>query len=217
MFAGHLANALEILGRQFPGKLPGCFPATGLRHENAMLRNQNRAVLQVAAARHTPIGWWFTVARMRWWNGAAMTGEEAALLVAHLAASQQARGGARVAEYGLAVLALIVVPGAVLLYRLRRRRQRGVSRAGGPVGPLVGCVLAATLLLSPPHVAVADTTTSGQPAEQASGEPVPQPQQAPTKDTASDAAKADAPTEHRSPPTDEKPAEPPSMGLCSGQ
>lgn len=172
---------------------------------------------QVAAARHTPIGWWFTVARMRWWNGAAMTGEEAALLVAHLAASQQARSGARLAEYSLAVLALIVVPGAVLLYRLRRWRQRGVSRAGGAVGLMVGCVLAATLLLSPPHVAVADITTSGQPAEQASGESVPQPQEAPTKNTALDAAKADAPTEHRSPPTDEKPSGPASMGLCSGQ
>jgi hypothetical protein len=174
---------------------------------------------QVSAARHTPIGWWFTVARMRWWNGAAMTGDEAAVLTAHLAQSQPARGGARLAEYGVAVLAVTVVPGAVLLHRLRlrRRRQRGHCRAGGPVGLMAGCVLAATLLLSPPRAAIAETAVNGQAVEPPSGESVPSPQEAPTKNTALDAAKADAPTEHRSPPTDEKPSEPPSMGLCSGQ
>ena len=51
MFAGHLANALEVLGRQFRGKLPGGFPAAGLRHENAVFRNQDRSVLQVARAK----------------------------------------------------------------------------------------------------------------------------------------------------------------------
>ena len=32
-----LANAFEVLGRQFRGELPGGFPAAGLRHENAVL------------------------------------------------------------------------------------------------------------------------------------------------------------------------------------
>lgn len=172
---------------------------------------------QVSAARHTPIGWWFTVLRMRWWNGAAMTEEEAELLVAHLAQSQPARGGDRLVEHGLAILAVAFLPCTVLLHRLRRRRQRGRTRAGGPVSLLVACGLAVTLLLSRPHLAVADAATTGQPVERSAGESLPQPPSAPTKDKASDAAKADGPTQRRSPLTDEKPSEPPSMGLCSGQ
>jgi hypothetical protein len=172
---------------------------------------------QVAAARHTPIGWWFTVARMRWWNGAAMTGEEAELLVAHLAQSQPARGRARLAECGLAILAVAVLPCTVLLHRLRRRRQRGRTREGGPVSLIAACALAVTLLLSPLSAAAADATTTGQPVERSAGDSVPQPRPASTKDVASDAAKADGPTQRRSPLTDEKPPEPPSMGLCSGQ
>jgi hypothetical protein len=172
---------------------------------------------QVAAARHTPIGWWFTVARMRWWNGAAMTGEEAELLVAHLAQSQPARGGDRLAEHGLAILAVAVLPCTVLLHRLRRRRQRGRTRAGGAVSLIAACGLAVTLLLSRPHLAVADAATIGQPAERSAGWSVPQPQPALTKDIASDAVKADGPTQRQAPLTDEKPSEPPSMGLCSGQ
>ena len=38
MFAGHLPNALEVLGRQFLGELPGGLPAAGLRHKHAMFR-----------------------------------------------------------------------------------------------------------------------------------------------------------------------------------
>jgi hypothetical protein len=57
--------------------------ATTTSEERARLlearRTKCHTLEQVVAARHTPIGWWFTVARMRWWNGAAMTGEEAAL------------------------------------------------------------------------------------------------------------------------------------------
>jgi hypothetical protein len=172
---------------------------------------------QVAAARHTLIGWWFTVARMRWWNGAAMTGEEADLLVAHLAQSQPARGRARVAEYGLVVLAVAVLPCTALLQGLRRRRQGGRTRAGGPLSLVAACALAMTLLPSSPSAAASDATTTGQPVERSAGGSVPQLQPAPTKDTASDAAKVDGPIQRRSPPTDEKPAEPPSMGLCSGQ
>jgi hypothetical protein len=172
---------------------------------------------QVAAARHTPIGWWFTVARMRWWNGAAMTGEEAELLVAHLAKSQPARGGERLVEHGLAILAVAVLPCAALMHGLRRRRRGGRARVGGPVSLIAACTLAVTLLPSPPSAAAADAATTGQPVERSAGESVSQPQPAPTKDIASDAVKADGPTQRRSPPTDEKPSEPPSMGLCSGQ
>jgi hypothetical protein len=38
MFAGHLANALEVFARQFARKLPGRLPAAGLGYENAMFR-----------------------------------------------------------------------------------------------------------------------------------------------------------------------------------
>jgi hypothetical protein len=168
---------------------------------------------QVSAARHTPIGWWFTVLRMRWWNGAAMTGEEAELLVAHLAQSQPARGGARLVEYALAALGVSVVPGSILLYR--RRRHTGVDRS---VSLMAGGVLGATLLLWPPHVAVADTAAAPQTTvEPPSGESRPQLQPAPVKEGAPDAPRADAPSERRSPAPNEKPSEPPSMGLCSGQ
>ncbi len=124
---------------------------------------------QVAAARHTLIGWWFTVARMRWWNGAAMTGEEADLLVAHLAQSQPARGRARVAEYGLVVLAVAVLPCTALLQGLRRRRQGGRTRAGGPLSLVAACALAMTLLPSSPSAAASDATTTTAGAHEGHG------------------------------------------------
>ena len=47
MFASQLADALEVLGRQFRRELPGGRPAAGLDDEQAVLRDQHGALLDI--------------------------------------------------------------------------------------------------------------------------------------------------------------------------
>ena len=47
MFASQLADALEVLGRQFRRELPGGLPAAGLDDEQAVLRDQHGALLDI--------------------------------------------------------------------------------------------------------------------------------------------------------------------------
>lgn len=76
----------------------------------------------VAAARHSRPGWHFTVARMRYWHGAAVPLSEHRTIVNHLALSQPAAAGRTVAEYS--VLGLSVALPAAFWFPRRRRRSK---------------------------------------------------------------------------------------------
>ena len=58
----------------------------------------------LAQTRHTWPGWYLTIARMRWFNGAVMTSEEARVINGYLAQQQPLQGWQRLAEYGLFAL-----------------------------------------------------------------------------------------------------------------
>lgn len=78
----------------------------------------------LADSRHTLLGWHLTIARMRAWNGAAMSHAEALTLAAHLSERQPARGGKRVLEVSAFALAPIIAGG---LWWRRRKRHSGAS------------------------------------------------------------------------------------------
>jgi len=82
----------------------------------------------LAAQRHTWLGWHFTLARMRWWNGAEMDLQEMRVLADHLAERQPASGLVRVLEYALPATA---VAAAGLAWRKRWvKRQLFSARTG---------------------------------------------------------------------------------------
>jgi cytochrome c5 len=58
----------------------------------------------LADTRHTRPGWYLTVARMRFLNGAAISHDEAMALTAHLAREQPASRGGALLEYALVLL-----------------------------------------------------------------------------------------------------------------
>lgn len=74
------------------------------------------------AARHGPLGWRFTVERMRWWHGARLQAGEAALIAQHLAAAHPA--GRWVALKEWLVAAAVLLPGPAAWW-IRRRGRRG--------------------------------------------------------------------------------------------
>jgi hypothetical protein len=79
----------------------------------------------LAAQRHTWLGWHFTLARMRWWNGAEMDFQDMRVLADHLAQRQPARGTRRILEHAVAVLPFFLGAGAWWW-----RRRRAVQECG---------------------------------------------------------------------------------------
>lgn len=65
----------------------------------------------LAQARHTWPGWYLTIARMRWFNRAAMTSDEALAISRYLVQQQPLQGWPRLREYGLITLLLLGLPG----------------------------------------------------------------------------------------------------------
>ncbi|WP_295431612.1 hypothetical protein [uncultured Thiodictyon sp.] len=82
---------------------------------------------RIAAARHTRLGWSFTVARMRYFNQAEIPAAAAHTIAAHLALAQPAGLAWTLAEYGLAA-ALVLAP--VGWMWLGRARRLAASRGG---------------------------------------------------------------------------------------
>lgn len=68
-----------------------------------------------------PVGWRFTVERMRWWHGAQMQPGEAALIAQHLASTRPAGVWQLAQEWGAVAAALLLGPSA--WWGLRRRRS----------------------------------------------------------------------------------------------
>jgi hypothetical protein len=91
---------------------------------------------RIATARHTRLGWSFTVARMRYLNRAQIPAADARTIAVHLALTQPARTAQALMEYGLA-LALMLIPAGLMLNRLRcaRRARRPRSTRGGEKSP----------------------------------------------------------------------------------
>jgi hypothetical protein len=85
---------------------------------------------RIDAARHTRLGWSFTVARMRYLNRAQIPAAEASVIAAHLARTQPADLTGALLEYGLA-LGLVLAPVA---WVLRRRFLGMVARRRGTAG-----------------------------------------------------------------------------------
>jgi hypothetical protein len=82
----------------------------------------------IAAPRHARPGWWATVLRMEWFNGARFEAGEREVIIAHLATTQPA-GPARTAmEWGLPALAVVLPLGGWLGLR-RARMIRNQRRA----------------------------------------------------------------------------------------
>lgn len=82
----------------------------------------------VAGARHALPGWWATVLRMEWFNGARFEAGERGAIVSHLATNQPA-GPARTAiEWGVPALAA-ALPLAGWLGLRHARARRGPDRA----------------------------------------------------------------------------------------
>ncbi len=74
----------------------------------------------LARTRHTRAGWYLTITRMRWFNGAAMENADALALAAYLAQVQPARGSRALVEYA----GLVLIPFAPLALWLGWRRWR---------------------------------------------------------------------------------------------
>lgn len=85
---------------------------------------------RIAAARHTRLGWSFTVARMRYLNRAQIPATEARTIAAHLALTQPASLVTTLTEYGLALTLLLAPVG----WMLRRRIQGSATPRGGAKG-----------------------------------------------------------------------------------
>lgn len=73
-----------------------------------------------------PLGWRFTVERMRWWHGAALPAGEAATIARHLSQTQPATVWRVIGEWLLAGAALASGPG---VWWFASRRRRAVSEA----------------------------------------------------------------------------------------
>jgi cytochrome c5 len=82
----------------------------------------------IAAQRYGRPGWWATVLRMEWFNGARFEADERSVIVEHLTTTQGA-GPARTAiEWALPGLAIALPLGAWLALR-RKRAERLARRA----------------------------------------------------------------------------------------
>lgn len=80
----------------------------------------------VQARRQGPLGWRWTVERMRWWHGAPLAAGEAALIAHHLAATQGAGRARQIAEWGVVLGLAALLPAA---WGWRRWRQCARRRA----------------------------------------------------------------------------------------
>jgi hypothetical protein len=83
---------------------------------------------RIAAARHTRLGWSFTVGRMRTLNRAPIPAAEARTIATHLAVTQPAGLVRTLGEYGLA-LALLLAPVAWMLRRRVQATRRGGAKS----------------------------------------------------------------------------------------
>jgi cytochrome c5 len=76
-----------------------------------------------------PIGWRWTVERMRWWHGAALAANEAGAISEHLSRSQAAGPWRRALEVGVAAVALMALPAVLFVPLVRRARRRSRRRS----------------------------------------------------------------------------------------
>ncbi|MDZ7663334.1 hypothetical protein [Thiohalophilus sp.] len=85
----------------------------------------------LAQTRHTRPGWYLTIARMRWLNGAAVSGKEARVISGYLTKQQPLEGWQRPGEYGLIALLPLglagVGYGGYRWYRRRVNRHRAAT------------------------------------------------------------------------------------------
>jgi len=89
------------------------------------------SLARLAYQRHTAIGWWAQVQRMRWLNGAAVPGEQVVPLARELAAAYPATDGQVLKEYVLlALLPAAGVGGIARRYRRRRTRLQAIKEPG---------------------------------------------------------------------------------------
>lgn len=80
-------------------------------------------VTRLAYERHTTLGWWWTIQRMRWVNGAAIPAKAVMPLARGLAATYPAEGADAGREYAVPVLAGLATCGGLAWLGLRRRRR----------------------------------------------------------------------------------------------
>lgn len=82
----------------------------------------------IARVRHTRLGWYLGVLRMRTVNGARIPRQEARLIVEHLSKTQGAAPQRAAIEYGLALLTLGLLGAAGLYPTARRSRAKARAR-----------------------------------------------------------------------------------------
>ena len=82
----------------------------------------------IAARRYGRPGWWATVLRMEWFNGARFEADERSVIVAHLTMTQGAGPVRTAIEWALPPLAIALPLGAWLALR-RMRAERLARRA----------------------------------------------------------------------------------------
>jgi len=73
-----------------------------------------------------PLGWRWTVERMRWWHGARLQAGEASTITQHLLRTQPAGRGRVALESAAALGAALLLPACGVLWHLSVRRRRRV-------------------------------------------------------------------------------------------
>lgn len=80
------------------------------------------AMDRLSQARHTLPGWHFTIARMRWWNGAPISLTESGVLADYLATRQPAMGFGILIEYA-ALLSPLALGAGWVWWRLKHKKK----------------------------------------------------------------------------------------------